>query len=259
MEHGILQTPSSPKLTVRSTSNRLPKVGDVVVVMWDGYGDVQEWYRGKLMKQRGRRHFYFDIVYDDGDKQTQDLNEEHWHFAKDSENCFEPGEVEELRRELAECSYKAKLKKRPCNQNSRNIRDNVEKRRRLKPIEYNKPTWNVFETDNNDDFKTLNALASASVEDISVTKKGQGEKCVVPVLEGIEYIRKCNRNQNETSIDDLDSPVSVSYSGDNHGVDNIRSSNFSVDESELEKICDISLHQVNNVFPYKKRKVVRLG
>lgn len=150
MEHGILQTLTSTKPRERSTSNRLPKVGDVVVVMWDGYCDTQEWYRGKLMKQRGRRHFYFDIFYDDGDKQTQDLNDEHWYFAECCENCFEPGEVEELRRELGESSYKAKLKKRPSKQNRRNGGDNIQKRRRLKPIEHNISPSKFVETDNSE-------------------------------------------------------------------------------------------------------------
>lgn len=82
---------------------RLPKVNDLVDVLWDAQN---EWFRGRLLKQRGRiRVFRFDILYDDGDFLTHDLNEEHWRFANDLTKTYEPGEVEELRRDLEEQSF----------------------------------------------------------------------------------------------------------------------------------------------------------
>lgn len=260
MEHGIKQSPSSPKPTANSTPNRLPKMGDDVVVMWDGYGDVQEWYRGRLMKQRGRRPFYFEIIYDDGDKQSQDLNDEHWHFVDDSENSFEPGEVEELRRELGERSFKVKLKKRP-----HKIEGNViQKRRHLKPNEQKFSSRKVAHVESSDDVKILNALASASMDNRCVIKKKEvgkcdTRKCIVPVFEEIDFFRECDGKQMESMMQNLNSPVSVSYSAYKPGVDNFRHSNFNIDESGLEKISDISLQQVNNAVPYKKRNLVRRG
>lgn len=79
---------------------RLPQVGDYVEVWWDG---DERSYRGHLVKKRGRVHpFRFEFNYDDGDKQTHDLNEELWCFVDTPDKWYEPGEVEELKRELSE-------------------------------------------------------------------------------------------------------------------------------------------------------------
>lgn len=87
--------------SVRMT--RLPKVKDEVEVLWDAH---DEWFRGHLVKQRGRvRVFRFDVQYDDGDFLTHDLNEEHWRFADDRSKTYEPGEIEELHREMEEQSF----------------------------------------------------------------------------------------------------------------------------------------------------------
>lgn len=106
-DHG--SSPGSPidtnKLLVYDgvSKARLPKVNDLVDVLWDAQN---EWFRGRLLKQRGRiRVFRFDILYDDGDFLTHDLNEEHWRFVNDPGKTFEPGEVEELRRDLEEQSF----------------------------------------------------------------------------------------------------------------------------------------------------------
>lgn len=85
------------------SKGRLPKVNDLVDVLWDAQN---EWFRGRLLKQRGRiRVFRFDILYDDGDFLTHDLNEEHWRFVNDMTKTYEPGEIEELRRDLEEKSF----------------------------------------------------------------------------------------------------------------------------------------------------------
>lgn len=88
-----------------STIVRLPQVGDYVEVWWDG---DERSYRGHLVKKRGRVHpFRFDFDYDDGDRQTHDLNEERWCFVDMPDKWYEPGDVEELKRELSERPFSA--------------------------------------------------------------------------------------------------------------------------------------------------------
>lgn len=87
---------------------RLPKIGDYVEVWWDG---DERSYRGHLVKKRGRVHpFRFDIDYDDGDKQTHDLNEERWCFVETPDKWYDYGDVEELKRELSERPFLAATK-----------------------------------------------------------------------------------------------------------------------------------------------------
>lgn len=57
----------------------------------------------KLIKKRGRiRVFRYDVMYEDGDYSTHDLNDEFQSFLDTPSAVYEPGDIEELRRYFEE-------------------------------------------------------------------------------------------------------------------------------------------------------------
>lgn len=87
--------------------NQLPKVGDMVDVLWETSPSSQ-WYTGKLTRRSVKTHFRFNISYEDGDQQQQDLNNHTWRFTRRPEREFEPGDIEELKRETKQRAYKGR-------------------------------------------------------------------------------------------------------------------------------------------------------
>lgn len=86
---------------------RLPRVGDVVELLWDGPEGAQ-WYSGKLVKRVKKGQHVFSIAYEDGDEVVQDLNEETLRIPKKDLN-FEPGMLKELFEEKTECKKRKRL------------------------------------------------------------------------------------------------------------------------------------------------------
>lgn len=99
------QTRRPPTIGTKNNylKSRLPRLGDTVEVWWDGN---QQLYRGKIVKCRGRVHiFRFEIHYDDGDIQVHNLNEEWWRFGDTPDTWYEPGDVDEIKRDQDSKTY----------------------------------------------------------------------------------------------------------------------------------------------------------
>lgn len=65
-----------------------PRPGDVVDVWWEGEGD---YFRGVLLRDASAPRFTFLVAYDDGDRQTHDLDAEFWRYADSPDAPFPPG------------------------------------------------------------------------------------------------------------------------------------------------------------------------
>lgn len=91
-----------PRRTTRAAAPRFadtpkpPAVGDVVEILWEGEG---AYFRGNLVRHDGGP-FRFQVVYDDGDRETVDLDAEFWRYAESTavglHKSFVPGDVAEL-------------------------------------------------------------------------------------------------------------------------------------------------------------------
>lgn len=100
-------TSLQPIEEIDSSDQQIPKVGDIVDVLWYT-SEGPHWYRGNLLERcSGKAHFRFNISYFDGDFEQQDLNDNYWRFSN-SVHIFEPGDVDELQREETENAYKVK-------------------------------------------------------------------------------------------------------------------------------------------------------
>lgn len=89
------------------TPTRLPRVGDLVEVLWHSPMGPQ-WYNGKLTRRMKKGHHRFFIAYEDGDEVDQDLNEETFRLPKKG-TYFEPGRVQKLFEQRAECKKRKRL------------------------------------------------------------------------------------------------------------------------------------------------------
>lgn len=225
---------------------RLPKLNDVVDVLWDAQG---EWFRGRLVKQRGRiRVFRFDVMYDDGDYLTHDLNEEHWRFASDVSKTYEPGEVEELRRDFEEQSFSVSTIE-ATNQQSR------KKSSRRRSESFMKQTSSQSNSD-------LLKTKTKSQKRASKKRKENGiirNESALPTLSIIRlghlmFSNQCTRF--EGLADDVTSPVSARSMDVSHSKSSAQEPAY-IDTAPLHSVATFASRNRDAHLPFRKRQVVR--